>query len=78
MSARIASADCSATEFPILKWKKWVIDRRLKVLEEEGIEFKTSVAVGADVTKADLEAAFDASGILRGGHPPRDLPLEGT
>ena len=62
---------------PHFKMEKWVIDRRLKVMEEEGIEFKTSVHVGKDLTKDDLERDYDAVAFCGGSTKPRDLPIEG-
>ena len=35
---------------PNMKLEKWVIDRRVKILEEEGIEFVTNADVGRDVS----------------------------
>jgi len=62
---------------PDFKMEKWVIDRRLKVMEAEGIIFKTSVNVGVDITKKDLEEEFDAVVFSGGSTIPRDLPAEG-
>jgi glutamate synthase (NADPH/NADH) small chain len=45
---------------PHFKMEKWVIDRRLDIMAAEGVEFKTSVEVGKDVSKADLEKDYDA------------------
>lgn len=63
---------------PDFKMEKWVIDRRLKVLIAEGIEFKTSVWVGKDITKDDLQAEYDAVVFCGGSTKPRDLPLPGA
>ena len=46
-------------EFQILKWKN-VIDRRLKILKSEGIEFKRNVEVGKTISAKELERQFDA------------------
>ncbi|WKN41128.1 glutamate synthase subunit beta [Tunicatimonas pelagia] len=62
---------------PDFKMEKWVIDRRLKVMEEEGVVFKTGVHVGKDITAKQLEAAFDAIVVSTGAGVPRDLPIPG-
>ena len=62
---------------PDFKMEKWVIDRRAKVMAAEGILFKTSVKVGIDISKADLEKEFDAVVFAGGSTKPRDLPAEG-
>lgn len=63
---------------PDFKLQKSVIDRRLKVLEAEGITFKTGVCVGADgdVTPEQLDAEYDAIVLTMGAETPRDLPIE--
>ena len=61
---------------PDFKLEKWVIDRRLRILEEEGIVFKPGVDVGKDVTAKDLEK-FDATVLCGGSTKARDLPIEG-
>jgi len=62
---------------PDFKLEKWVLDRRLKLLEAEGIEFVTHTAVGKDYPAASLRKAFDAVCVAVGCRVPRDLPIEG-
>ncbi|BDD07691.1 dihydropyrimidine dehydrogenase subunit A [Fulvitalea axinellae] len=62
---------------PDFKLGKWVIDRRTKVMEEEGIVFKTSVNVGVDFTVEQLHDEFDAVALCGGSTIPRDLPIPG-
>jgi glutamate synthase (NADPH/NADH) small chain len=62
---------------PDFKMEKSVIDRRLAILEAEGIVFKTGVSVGKDVTKEDLDRDYDAVVFCGGSTRPRDLPIEG-
>ncbi|MGH2805255.1 MAG: FAD-dependent oxidoreductase, partial [Thermoleophilaceae bacterium] len=45
---------------PDAKLEKWIIDRRVALLEEEGIAFEYGVDVGADVRVADLRERHDA------------------
>lgn len=62
---------------PDFKLNKSIIDRRLAIFAEEGIEFKTNVTVGTDITKDALLAGFDAIVLAVGAEQPRDLPVEG-
>lgn len=62
---------------PDFKMEKWVIDRRLAVIEQEGIVFKTGVHVGRDITAAQLEEEFDAIVVSTGAGVPRNLPIPG-
>ncbi|TKG91074.1 glutamate synthase subunit beta [Puteibacter caeruleilacunae] len=62
---------------PDFKLNKRVIDRRIAILEEEGIVFKTNTKVGEDVTSEELVKEFDAVLLAVGSMKPRDLPVEG-
>jgi len=61
---------------PDFKLEKWVLDRRLDMMREEGIRFEAGVNVGVDLTAADLDR-FDAAVICTGATIPRDLPVPG-
>ncbi|CAM4392210.1 glutamate synthase subunit beta [Zobellia roscoffensis] len=63
---------------PDFKMEKHIIDRRLKVLEEEGIEFKCGVHVGKDISGEDLKNDFDAVVLSGGATVRRNLPIEGA
>ncbi len=62
---------------PDFKLNKKVIDRRIRLMEHEGVEFKCSVEVGKDISAADLKKDFDAIVIATGADQPRDLKVEG-
>jgi glutamate synthase (NADPH/NADH) small chain len=62
---------------PDFKLEKWVIDRRLEQLREEGVIFQTGVHVGVDYTVADLRKNFDAILLCIGAEAPRDLEVPG-
>jgi len=62
---------------PDFKLSKKVIDRRLKILEAEGLIFKTNTEVGKDITAKELMEQFDAIVLSVGAMQPRDLPVEG-
>lgn len=63
---------------PDFKMEKHVIDRRLKILEEEGIVFKCGVHVGKDIKADTLKSDFDAVVLSGGATVRRNLPIEGT
>lgn len=62
---------------PDFKLEKHVIDRRIDVMKEEGITFKTGVEVGVDVNSKELLNKFDAIILTGGSSVPRDLKAEG-
>ena len=62
---------------PDFKLDKHVIDRRLELFIEEGIEFKTNQDVGVNVSFSELEKEYDAICLAIGAMKPRDLPIEG-
>ena len=61
---------------PDFKLDKWVIDRKIRIMEEEGVNFICNTEVGKDVTAKDLNA-FDAVVLAGGSTIPRDLPIPG-
>jgi glutamate synthase (NADPH/NADH) small chain len=62
---------------PDFKMEKWVIDRRLGQMTAEGVEFKTGVDVGRDVSAAELRRHYDAILLATGAMVPRDLKVPG-
>lgn len=62
---------------PDFKLNKRVIDRRLELFSEEGIEFKPGVNVGQDIAKEELLSNYDAVVLAMGAEKPRDLSIEG-
>lgn len=62
---------------PDFKLNKSVIDRRLDLLKEEGIEFKCGICVGTDISIDELLKDFDAVCLAMGTEVPRDLKVDG-
>jgi glutamate synthase (NADPH) small chain len=62
---------------PEFKMEKSVLDRRLAQIEAEGVEFRTGVEIGSDVSIAGLRSEFDAVCLAIGAMTPRDLPVPG-
>lgn len=62
---------------PDFKLNKSIIDRRLNLLKEEGIEFRCGVKAGTDISIEDLLKDFDAVCLAMGAEVARDLNVEG-
>ncbi len=60
---------------PDFKLNKSVIDRRIDIMQQQGVEFKCNAKVAADA--ADLAKSYDAVCIAIGAGVPRNLPAEG-
>ena len=63
---------------PDFKMEKNVIDRRLAILEEEGITFIVNTEIGKDIQADELEANFDAIVLCMGATVRRELPIPGA
>ena len=63
---------------PDAKLEKWMIDRRVKLLEEEGIRFEYGVDAGRDVSVDELRSRHDALVIAIGSRVPRELEIPGA
>jgi glutamate synthase (NADPH/NADH) small chain len=62
---------------PEFKMEKRVLDRRLKVMEAEGVRFRTNANIGGNVPADELRREFDAIVLAGGSTIPRDLPIPG-
>lgn len=62
---------------PDFKLEKWIIDRRLDQMRDEGVLFQTGVHVGVELSPTELRRHFDAVLLCMGSEQPRDLPLPG-
>ena len=62
---------------PNMKLEKTIIERRLDVMREEGITFRTSVNVGKDISFEELNKEFDRIVLACGASNPRDIKAEG-
>lgn len=62
---------------PDFKLEKTVLDRRLKVMEQDGIVFRTNAHIGVNVSINHLQQEFDAILLSGGASAPRDLPIPG-
>jgi len=62
---------------PDFKLEKKFIDRRLKQMSVEGVEFKTNINVGKDISAKELIEKFDAVILAGGSEKPRDIQIPG-
>ena len=62
---------------PDFKLEKWVIDRRIALLEEEGVEWRTGVDVGVDISAGQMLAGYQAVVLATGARVQRDLEAPG-
>jgi glutamate synthase (NADPH) small chain len=62
---------------PDFKMNKYIIDRRVNILEQEGLIIKTNTHVGKDIEAEELLKSFDAVCIAAGALEPRDLNVQG-
>lgn len=62
---------------PEFKLEKWVVDRRVQLMEEEGVVFENQVWVGEDISYHYLRNRFDAICLSGGAREPRDLKAPG-
>ncbi|MGM0215588.1 glutamate synthase subunit beta [Enterococcus sp. AZ109] len=62
---------------PNMKLDKDVVERRIKVMEEVGIQFVLSTEIGVDITGEELQSQYDRVIITSGASVPRDLKVPG-
>ena len=62
---------------PNMKLEKEVIDRRVALMEAEGIEFVTNANVGEDIKAAKLLKEYDRVVLACGASNPRDIKVPG-
>ncbi|HEY0128826.1 MAG TPA: glutamate synthase subunit beta, partial [Rubrobacteraceae bacterium] len=62
---------------PDYKIEKWVVERRVAQMEEEGVEFRTGAYAGYDPTTEELKAEFDSIVLAVGALAGRDLDVPG-
>ena len=63
---------------PDFKLEKSVIDRRINLMIDEGVKFKTNVEVGKDVEISTLENKYDIILLTGGATIRRELPINGS
>ena len=62
---------------PDFKLNKSVIDRRIDLMENEGVKFVYNTTVGKDISTGEILEKYDAVCVAIGSGVPRDLNVEG-
>ena len=62
---------------PNMKLDKQIVQRRLDLMANEGVEFVTNANIGVDIDINTLRQEFDAIVLACGATHPRDLPVPG-
>jgi len=62
---------------PDFKMEKHLIDRRMRQMAQEGVEFRTGVEVGATLSIKSLLEGYDAVALTGGAEAPRNLQVPG-
>lgn len=62
---------------PNMKLEKEIVERRVRLLAEEGVTFVTNTEVGNHITAEALRAQYDAVVLCTGAQKQRDLAIEG-
>lgn len=62
---------------PNMKLDKGIVERRIRLLTEEGIIFLTNTEVGKDISAEEMKSVYDAVIIATGAQVQRDLTIEG-
>lgn len=62
---------------PNMKLDKGVVERRVQLMRDEGIEFVTNADVGKNIDVKQLKQDNDAMLLATGSTTPRDLPIQG-
>ena len=60
-----------------MKLEKWVVDRRIRLMEEEGVKFVLNTNVGKDITAEELLKKYDRVILACGASNPRDIKVPG-
>lgn len=62
---------------PDFKLEKTIVERRIRVMESEGVKFRVNANVGINVPVGELQKEYDAILLTAGSTVPRDLPIPG-
>ncbi|MBW2251886.1 MAG: glutamate synthase subunit beta, partial [Deltaproteobacteria bacterium] len=62
---------------PDFKLEKWIVERRVKLMQEQGVVFEMGISVGEDISYRYLTKRFDAICLACGARQPRDISIPG-
>jgi glutamate synthase (NADPH/NADH) small chain len=63
---------------PDFKLEKWVIERRVEIMEKEGVIFSTGTDVGFNIKAENILRNYDAVVLATGAQQPRELKIKGS
>lgn len=63
---------------PNMKLEKKVVERRIQLLQQEGIDFVLNTEIGKDITAEQLKKAYDAIILCTGAQKQREIYMEGS
>ena len=63
---------------PDFKLEKKIIDRRLKILKKEGVNFECNTEIGKTISVEEINLNFDAILLATGSTIKRNLPIKGS
>jgi len=63
---------------PTMKLEKHIVQRRVDLLSEEGVEFVTSTEIGKQISANEIVNRFDAVVLCGGSTKPREVVMEGS
>jgi len=62
---------------PDFKLEKWIIDRRIEIMQKDGVVFKCNTEAGKDIAADEIVRTHDAVILAGGSTIPRNLPIPG-
>ncbi len=62
---------------PNMKLDKNIVQRRVNLMRDVGVIFRTGIEIGVDIQASELRLKFDAIILATGASQPRDLPVDG-
>jgi glutamate synthase (NADPH/NADH) small chain len=62
---------------PDFKLEKWVVERRVELMEQEGVHFELNAEIGKDILANELFSKHEGMVLATGSTIPRDLPIPG-
>jgi len=78
MKKMTVSAACCVTAFPISRWKKSHIDRRIAQMQAEGVRFRPNSHIGKDIPGTKNTHRIPCVVLAIGSEKPRDLEARRT
>lgn len=62
---------------PNMKLEKEIVERKIQIMQQEGVKFKTGINVGVDISAGELLTEYDRVILCCGASRPRDIQIKG-